>query len=553
MSIQKFVPLSPDPYLVNDPDMSLAKFGHLNTLVDYVNSTLYGFSRISGTGRVKVSGIDAALTVSSVAIGISPTSVWVEENYAYVTNEGNSTLSIVNITNPLAPAIVSTLTINDGVQNYAPKMVKVYNNLAYVLCESAADGGSNKTFIINVGDAKNPVILSSSISFGGGYYPQAFSIDGSIIYGARIGDFCRQDISNPSLPVNLYPCVGTGVYISDISTKGQYTYVIGGDYSGTNYAKFAIFDMTTPRNPVTKSTVTIGTDARLSGMAIDEDYGYFFSALGAKFYIYNLTDKTNPVQVSTYTLTGFTPDPDFYAYSKNYTNICVQANYVYLTDGTTGNIHVFDVTNKALPVYVRAIPSGTIKAASFYIKGTYMYVVGNDTNLLNIIDLGGLYIQQAEIGGLYVSNFAVKNSASISYDLNVYGNISVNRGIKSYGPLSSYVNGSIAFRVNRLFGVEVTPQLLSETNGDLTGLTVKPTFNFNGYSGNSITATIQAPDATATNTAVQVLNNSTTLFKINNAGLISLGNQTIAASKTSTGEFMQVTVNGNTRYILLYN
>jgi hypothetical protein len=134
MSLNKFVPLSPDPFLNNDPDMSLAKFGHLNSVVDYVNSTLYGFSRIENTGRVKVSGVEAALKVGSVAIGVSPTSVWVEENYAYVTNEGSSTLSIVNITNPLVPVVVSTLTINDGVQNYAPKMVKVYNNLAYVLC-----------------------------------------------------------------------------------------------------------------------------------------------------------------------------------------------------------------------------------------------------------------------------------------------------------------------------------------------------------------------------------------------------------------------------------
>jgi hypothetical protein len=88
----------------------------------------------------------------------------------------------------------------------------------------------------------------------------------------------------------LYPCFGTSVYIADISTKGQYTYVVGYD-SATNYAKFSIFDMTTPRNPVTKSTVTIGTDLKLSGMAIDEDYGYFFSALGAKFYIYDLLYK----------------------------------------------------------------------------------------------------------------------------------------------------------------------------------------------------------------------------------------------------------------------
>ena len=40
MAIGKFVPLSPDPYLNEGADMSLAKFGHLNTIVDYLNGIL---------------------------------------------------------------------------------------------------------------------------------------------------------------------------------------------------------------------------------------------------------------------------------------------------------------------------------------------------------------------------------------------------------------------------------------------------------------------------------------------------------------------------------
>ena len=38
----KFVPQSDDPYLRKEADMSLAKFGHINFLLDQINSeTLY--------------------------------------------------------------------------------------------------------------------------------------------------------------------------------------------------------------------------------------------------------------------------------------------------------------------------------------------------------------------------------------------------------------------------------------------------------------------------------------------------------------------------------
>jgi hypothetical protein len=40
MSLNKFIPLSPDPYITTDSDMGVAKFGHLNTIVDYLNSAL---------------------------------------------------------------------------------------------------------------------------------------------------------------------------------------------------------------------------------------------------------------------------------------------------------------------------------------------------------------------------------------------------------------------------------------------------------------------------------------------------------------------------------
>ena len=48
--INKFVPLSPDPFLNSDPDMSLAKFGHINAIVEYINNS--GGLKLSGDGLI---------------------------------------------------------------------------------------------------------------------------------------------------------------------------------------------------------------------------------------------------------------------------------------------------------------------------------------------------------------------------------------------------------------------------------------------------------------------------------------------------------------------
>jgi hypothetical protein len=51
MSLNKFIPLSPDPYITSDPEMTVAKFGHLNTIVDYLNGT-------NALTNIKIAGIN---------------------------------------------------------------------------------------------------------------------------------------------------------------------------------------------------------------------------------------------------------------------------------------------------------------------------------------------------------------------------------------------------------------------------------------------------------------------------------------------------------------
>jgi len=51
MPLEKFVPLSPDPNITTDSDMKLAQFGHLNTIVDYLNGT-------NALTNIKIAGIN---------------------------------------------------------------------------------------------------------------------------------------------------------------------------------------------------------------------------------------------------------------------------------------------------------------------------------------------------------------------------------------------------------------------------------------------------------------------------------------------------------------
>jgi hypothetical protein len=79
MSLNKFIPLSPDPYITSDPEMTLAKFGHLNTIVDYLNAyvvvdslQLAGSGPITATARYisDSTGVNSAISISTIGVGI---------------------------------------------------------------------------------------------------------------------------------------------------------------------------------------------------------------------------------------------------------------------------------------------------------------------------------------------------------------------------------------------------------------------------------------------------------------------------------------------------
>lgn len=82
MALERFIPKSPDPFIRNSQDFEVAKFGHLNTIIEYVNSyvvtdslQLAGSGPITSTARYITDslGNSSAISISTTRVGIGTT------------------------------------------------------------------------------------------------------------------------------------------------------------------------------------------------------------------------------------------------------------------------------------------------------------------------------------------------------------------------------------------------------------------------------------------------------------------------------------------------
>jgi hypothetical protein len=121
--INKFVPSSPDLFLNDDPDMSLAKFGHINAIVNEVN-------KVTGNTAVvtQTTAITSGVTINSYAGVITTVSATTAagSNAAFtVTNSKVTTASKVLLTPVHVGAGIPVFTL-DSISN-GSFVIRVYN------------------------------------------------------------------------------------------------------------------------------------------------------------------------------------------------------------------------------------------------------------------------------------------------------------------------------------------------------------------------------------------------------------------------------------------
>jgi hypothetical protein len=177
------------------------------------------------------------------------------------------------------------------------------------------------------------------------------------------------DVYNPSSPA----------LISTLALAGDpYTMVVSGNFAylaRSNTAGIQVVDISDPKNPVLRSTLTAGVpaysyDAYVSGKYLYVSYGG--SADGV--YIYNIENPDNVTIVGN--TAPFTGDAR---------GVAVSGKFLYVAEMGTDSLHVFDVANPASPVFKGAIDFGTIDPTDVVIKGNYAYVA--DASFIRIVDV----------------------------------------------------------------------------------------------------------------------------------------------------------------------
>jgi len=111
MPLERFIPKSPDPFIRNSQDFEVAKFGHLNTIIEYVNTYVAADSlQLAGTGPLTSTaryitdslGNTSTLAISTVNIGIGTTTPIVPLN---IYNSSASVSSIVLVEQDTAAVV----------------------------------------------------------------------------------------------------------------------------------------------------------------------------------------------------------------------------------------------------------------------------------------------------------------------------------------------------------------------------------------------------------------------------------------------------------------
>lgn len=121
--INKFVPSSPDLFLNDDPDMSLAKFGHINAIVNEVN-------KVTGNTAVvtQTTAISSPVTINSYAGVITTVSATTAagSNVAFTVNNSKVTTASKILLSVQHPGAGVPVLVIDTLAN-GSFAIRIYN------------------------------------------------------------------------------------------------------------------------------------------------------------------------------------------------------------------------------------------------------------------------------------------------------------------------------------------------------------------------------------------------------------------------------------------
>jgi hypothetical protein len=352
------------------------------------------------TGQLYVSGTVPTSAVGSVATGSgsNPHSVYVQGNYAYVANHDSGTLQIIDISNPTAPIIVSSMITGTG-----PQSVYVQGSYAYIVDNIGLQ-------VINIANPSSPIVVGTVTT---GSNPYSVYVQGNYAYVADASGLQVFNISNPATPI----VIGS---VTTVTTTNPYSIYVEGNYAyvtdiGSNTLQ--IINISNPATPIVIGSVTTGNSP--VSVYVQGSYAYVANSNSNNLQIFNISNPATPVVVSS--VAGL---------SGSY-SVFVQGRYAYVA-GLSGYLYVINISNPSSPTIANSVSdaSGPI---SVYVQGRYAYVINHYSYILQVFDLGGAYIQQLQAGGAEVGTLTVDTNASVNGSESIVGSLGVGSSLNVSG------------------------------------------------------------------------------------------------------------------------
>jgi len=236
--------------------------------------------------------------------------ICISNSYAYVISVDEG-LYVIDISEPATPYICGYY---DTVLELGFRSIYVLNNFAYLITANAATNGLH---IVDVSDPFNP--------FEAGYYDtgtleEAVWVVDTLAYVTSYFSLHIVNVSDPSNPYQIgFLSSGGNDNFSELFVKDNYAFITGG------YGAFHIINVNNPFNPTEivsyQTGCSFATDlfiANQYAFVYDNDY---------KLYIIDISDPANPQAISSNYIGAWS------------FNICVSANYVFITGIMTG-LHI---------------------------------------------------------------------------------------------------------------------------------------------------------------------------------------------------------------------
>ncbi|MFG0293883.1 MAG: hypothetical protein ACF8MJ_12130 [Phycisphaerales bacterium JB050] len=347
-------------------------------LLDYIETNGNAIAADALGGIVAVglgnNGIDfvdasdpAALELfSTIDLGMNARRVAMVSGYA-LASDGNSTLRIIDLSNPGSPSQVGMLSIPGGASS-SQSGLDAEGSIAVL---SSPNGGVS---IVDFSNPSSPSVISSINPAG--FSPRAVAVSGTVLAVADGSTARLYDISDPALPI-ARGSISFGSNINDLLIDGDELFVA--DYGGS------VVDISDLDNPLVVPSSYLGFgQAAIAGDA-DRLFGFDEELLNLEISVPdpNMTGRTKfGVRV-----TNFTELRDLAAADE----------IAFLAGGSAGliafdtsnpdsgpNLRSYAISQSPEPTSIAATPSVLAAVNYHFTPGTLkFYDISNPANLVN--------------------------------------------------------------------------------------------------------------------------------------------------------------------------